>query len=58
MMHLTEDDLYDEVEGIISAADFIEKPKAPNCCSSDRRHACTVHNSLATQPEITVAVDG
>jgi hypothetical protein len=39
MMHLTEDDLYDEVEGIISAADFIEKPKAPNCCSSDRRHA-------------------
>jgi peroxiredoxin family protein len=25
MMHLTEDDLYDEVEGIISAADFIEK---------------------------------
>ena len=25
MMHLTETDLYDEVEGIISAADFIEK---------------------------------
>jgi len=25
MMHLTEDDLYEEVEGIISAADFIEK---------------------------------
>ena len=25
MMHLTADDLYDEVEGIISAADFIEK---------------------------------
>ena len=25
MMHLTEDDLYDEVEGIINAADFIEK---------------------------------
>ena len=25
MMHLTEDDLYDEVEGIISAGDFIEK---------------------------------
>ncbi len=25
MNHLTEDDLYDEVEGIISAADFIEK---------------------------------
>ena len=25
MMHLDEDDLYDEVEGIISAADFIEK---------------------------------
>jgi peroxiredoxin family protein len=25
MMHLTEADLYDEVEGIISAADFIEK---------------------------------
>ena len=25
MMHLTEDDLYDEVEGIISATDFIEK---------------------------------
>ena len=24
MMHLTEDDLYDRVEGIISAADFIE----------------------------------
>ena len=24
MQHLTEDDLYDEVEGIISAADFIE----------------------------------
>jgi peroxiredoxin family protein len=25
MMHLHEDDLYDDVEGIISAADFIEK---------------------------------
>jgi peroxiredoxin family protein len=25
MMHLTRDDLYEEVEGIISAADFIEK---------------------------------
>jgi peroxiredoxin family protein len=25
MMHLSEDDLYDAVEGIISAADFIEK---------------------------------
>jgi hypothetical protein len=25
MMHLTEDALYEEVEGIISAADFIEK---------------------------------
>jgi peroxiredoxin family protein len=25
MMHLTKDDLYDDVEGIISAADFIEK---------------------------------
>jgi peroxiredoxin family protein len=25
MMHLTENDLYDDVEGIISAADFIEK---------------------------------
>jgi peroxiredoxin family protein len=25
MMHLTEEDLYEEVEGIISAADFIEK---------------------------------
>ena len=25
MMHLDEEDLYDEVEGIISAADFIEK---------------------------------
>ena len=25
MMHLDEDDLYEEVEGIISAADFIEK---------------------------------
>ena len=25
MMHLTESDLYEEVEGIISAADFIEK---------------------------------
>ena len=25
MNHLTEDDLYDEVEGIISAADFIDK---------------------------------
>jgi peroxiredoxin family protein len=25
MMHLTDDDLYEEVEGIISAADFIEK---------------------------------
>jgi peroxiredoxin family protein len=25
MMHLTKADLYDEVEGIISAADFIEK---------------------------------
>ena len=25
MMHLTEDDLYEEVEGIISASDFIEK---------------------------------
>ena len=25
MMHLTEDDLYDDVEGIISASDFIEK---------------------------------
>ena len=25
MMHLTEDDLYEPVEGIISAADFIEK---------------------------------
>ena len=25
MMHLTEDDLYDDVEGIINAADFIEK---------------------------------
>lgn len=25
MMHLTEDDLYDEVEGIINASDFIEK---------------------------------
>ncbi len=25
MMHLTEDDLYEAVEGIISAADFIEK---------------------------------
>ena len=25
MNHLTKDDLYDEVEGIISAADFIEK---------------------------------
>jgi peroxiredoxin family protein len=25
MMHLDENDLYDEVEGIISAADFIEK---------------------------------
>src|SRR6266540_4018650 len=25
MMHLTENDLYDQVEGIISAADFIEK---------------------------------
>ena len=25
MNHLTEDDLYDEVEGIISASDFIEK---------------------------------
>ena len=24
MMHLTEDDLYDRVEGIINAADFIE----------------------------------
>ena len=24
MQHLTEDDLYEEVEGIISAADFIE----------------------------------
>jgi hypothetical protein len=35
MMHLTEADLYGEVEGIISAADFIERPTAPNCCSSD-----------------------
>jgi peroxiredoxin family protein len=25
MMHLTEDDLYEEVEGIINASDFIEK---------------------------------
>jgi peroxiredoxin family protein len=25
MMHLTEEDLYDDVEGIINAADFIEK---------------------------------
>jgi peroxiredoxin family protein len=25
MMHLTMDDLYDAVEGIISAADFIDK---------------------------------
>ena len=25
MMHLSEDDLYDDVEGIINAADFIEK---------------------------------
>jgi peroxiredoxin family protein len=25
MMHLAKDDLYDQVEGIISAADFIEK---------------------------------
>ena len=25
MMHLSEDDLYDGVEGIINAADFIEK---------------------------------
>jgi predicted peroxiredoxin len=25
MNHLTKDDLYDEVEGIISASDFIEK---------------------------------
>ena len=25
MNHLTEDDLYDEVEAIISASDFIEK---------------------------------
>jgi peroxiredoxin family protein len=25
MNHLTKDDLFDEVEGIISAADFIEK---------------------------------
>lgn len=25
LMHLTEDDLYEEVEGIINAADFIEK---------------------------------
>ena len=25
MQHLDEEDLYDEVEGIISAADFIEK---------------------------------
>jgi peroxiredoxin family protein len=25
MNHLTEEDLYDEVEGIISASDFIEK---------------------------------
>jgi peroxiredoxin family protein len=25
MMHLTEDDLYEQVEGIISAADFIDK---------------------------------
>ena len=25
LMHLTEDDLYEEVEGVISAADFIEK---------------------------------
>ena len=25
MQHLTEDDLYDRVEGIISASDFIEK---------------------------------
>ena len=25
MMHLTEDDLYDDIEGIINAADFIEK---------------------------------
>jgi peroxiredoxin family protein len=25
MMHLTEDDLYEEVEGIISASDYIEK---------------------------------
>ncbi len=25
LMHLTEDDLYEQVEGIISAADFIEK---------------------------------
>jgi peroxiredoxin family protein len=24
MMHLSDDDLYDRVEGIISAADFIE----------------------------------
>lgn len=28
MMHLTEDDLYEAVEGIISAADFIEKTDA------------------------------
>jgi peroxiredoxin family protein len=27
MMHLTEDDLYDRVEGIISAADFMELSK-------------------------------
>jgi peroxiredoxin family protein len=24
-MHLSEEDLYDEVEGVISAADFIDK---------------------------------
>ena len=29
MNHLTEDDLYDEVEGIISASDFIEKTEGP-----------------------------
>ena len=49
MNHLTEEDLYDEVEGIISASDFIEKTEgARSCCSSSPRRTLALHSGPAT----------
>jgi uncharacterized protein (DUF302 family) len=41
MNKLTKEDLYDEVEDIISATDFIEKTEVPSCSSSSQGRVLT-----------------